>query len=89
MDIYDERPAENSKPYLGLEFLVLILTGLVLILNFFAPLDIFLPQKKSFADGVTRLGNILGQSVVLSVAHQIRNTLVHSTSGVAWPLRRE
>jgi len=48
-----------------------------------------LPDKKSFAEGVTRLGEILGQSAVLSAAHQLKNSLAHNDSGLAWPLRHE
>jgi len=48
MDPFDKRPAQPAKPYLGLELLLLTLSGLVLIFNFWVPLEFFFLQKDAF-----------------------------------------
>jgi hypothetical protein len=46
-----------------------------------------LPERISFVQGIRRIGKEVGESKVLSAAHQIRNEGVHHTEGPAWPLR--
>ena len=47
-----------------------------------------LPDRISFADGVTRMGNEVGKSRLLNAAHQLRNDAAKSGPGLAWPLNR-
>ena len=48
-----------------------------------------LPEGKGFDYGVSQLIKEFGSSAVLSVAHQVRNTMVHDMVSPAWPLKHD
>lgn len=47
-----------------------------------------LPERVSFAEGISKIGRLVGYSTLLSAAHQVRNEAVHQTGGSTWPLNR-
>jgi competence ComEA-like helix-hairpin-helix protein len=55
MDLFDERPDPQPKPYLGLELLVLTLSGLILVFNFLVPLEFFFLQRDAPIAQIARI----------------------------------